>query len=270
VLARASEGAGAKVIIDDIVLDSPTDVDAPVWDRIVSDAKREPITKGEASSGDDWLEALKEVGLRGRLQSEGYYTANVTAEAEVISSSPTLEHVVIHAHVRGGTQYKLSGVQFRNQDPEKCLVHSTEELRNLIPLHDGDVFSAEKVRNGLDELSRFYNSQGYIDFVAGVETQSDDMQREIALTLSLDEGVQFRLGQIEVVGLGAMLEKEFRSKVRAGDLVNTQLIANFYKDHKSELPEEVLPEDSVFRRNFKGKVVDAFFDFRSCSQLLQH
>ena len=88
------------------------------------------------------------------------------------------------------------------------------------------------------------------------------------MLLSLDEGVQFRLGQIETVGLNARLESELRSTVRSGDVMN--LRADFYQNHKSELPEAVLPEDSQFRCNIKEKTVDALFDFRSCSQLLQN
>jgi len=76
-------------------------------------------------------------------------------------------------------------------------------------------------------------------------------------------------GQIETVGLEATLEKEIRSTVKSGDVVNLKAIADFYQNHKSELPEEALPEDSQFRRNVKEKTVDAFFDFRSCSELLQ-
>jgi outer membrane protein assembly factor BamA len=265
ILETASEPSGPKVVIDDLVLDGNTDVSETVWNAVVSG------TKAKIFSGDSWVDELKEVDLRGGLRNRGYFKAEVSAEARVISSSPVLEHVVVRAHVRGGPQYTLSGVRFRNMDSEeKHLVFSAEELRVLIPLHDGDVFSAEKVRNGLDALRRYYSSRGYIDFVAGVETQIDDTQQRIAVLLLLDEGVQFRLGQIETVGLDARLENQLRLTVRSGDVVNLQVIADFYQNHKSELPEDVLPEDTQFRRNFKEKTVDAILDFRSCSQLLQN
>jgi len=263
-LAGESEPAGPKVIIDDIVLDSSTDVAATVWNQIVSETKR------QAFSGDNWVEELREVNFRGELQNHGYFTPDVAAEGKVVSSSPTLQHVVVHARVRGGIRYKLSDIQFRSQDPDRHLAYSTEELRILIPLHDGDIFSIEKVRNGIDALRRYYDSRGYIDFVAGVETQIDDTQQQIAVLLSLDEGIQFRLAEIETVGLDARHEKELRSIVKSGGVVNLQVIADFYRNHKSELPEEVLPEDTQFRRNIEQKTVDAFFDFRSCSQLLQN
>ena len=260
-LATASEPAGPTVVVDDVVLDGATDVSEAVWNRIVSE------TKAETFSGDAWVDALREVYLRGGLQNQGYYKAEVTAEAKVVSSSPALEHVVVHASVRGGTQYTLSGVQFQNVDSERHFAFSAEELGALIQLRDGDVFSVEKVREGLDSLRRYYGSHGYIDFVATPKTEIDEMHQQIALVLSLQEGLQFRVGNIEIVGLDTALEKDLRSRIKSGDTVNFELIVDFYQEHKSELPEEVLPEDTVLQRNVIEHIADAFFDFRSCSQL---
>lgn len=260
-LATKSEPVGPKILIDDIVLDGTTDVADSVWKSVVSE------TKGEIFSGDAWVDSMKEVSLRSGLQNQGYLKADVTAEGEIVSSSPALEHVVVHARVRGGTRYTLSGVQFHSVYSDEHLAFSEEELRPLIPLHDRDIFSVEKVREGLEALRRYYSSHGYIDFVAAPEPEVDEMHQQIALVLSLQEGPQFRLGNIEIVGLDSALETNLRSKITSGEILNYQLIADFYRDHKSELPEEVLPEDIVFHRNMKERTADALFDFRSCSQL---
>jgi outer membrane protein assembly factor BamA len=155
---------------------------------------------------------------------------------------------------------------FRSRE-DLALAFSAEELGALIQLRDGDVFSVEKVREGLDALRRYYGSHGYIDFVATPKTEIDEMHQQIALVLSLQEGLQFRVGNIEIVGLDTALEKDLRSRIKSGDTVNFELIVDFYQEHKSELPEEVLPEDTALQRNVIEHVADAFFDFRSCSQL---
>jgi hypothetical protein len=100
-----------------------------------------------------------------------------------------------------------------------------------------------------------------------LEPANCETHQQIALVLSLQEGPQFRLGNIEIVGLDSALETELRSKIMSGEILNYQLIADFYRDHKSELPEEVLPQDIEFHRNMKERTADALFDFRSCSQL---
>jgi len=261
ILATESEPSGPKAVIDDLVLDGSTDVAETVWNQIVSE------TKGLTFSGDGWVSELSEVGLRLGLQNQGYFKAEATAEAKVVSSSPVLQHVVVHARVRGGPRYTLSAVQFHAFDPDKHVAFSSEELRPLIPLHEGDILSTAKAREGLEALRRYYDSHGYIDFVGTPETEIDEIHQRIALVILLDEGPQFRLGSIEIVGLNSMLEDELRSKVRPGDILNIQLINDFYREHKSELPDEVLPEDAEFHRHIKERTADAFFDFRSCSQL---
>ena len=85
--------------------------------------------------------------------------------------------------------------------------------------------------------------------------------------MALDEGIQFRPGNTEIAGLNATLEGELQSKIRPGDVLRGQVIADFYQDHKSELPEEVLAEDTAFHRNIKERTADHCLIFRSCSQL---
>jgi outer membrane protein assembly factor BamA len=260
-LATATDPRGPQVVVDNVVLDGTTDVAESIWNGIVSE------TKAEMFLGDAWLDQLREVNLRGGLENHGYLKVEVSTEAKVISSSPALEHVVVHARLRVGPQYTLSGVQSRNVDSEGHLAFSAEELRTLVPLHEGDLFSAEKVREAITALTKYYGAHGYIDFVAEPKTEIDDVHQQVAWVVSLQEGLQFRLGDIEIIGLDSTLEKELRSKIRTGDILNFQLIVDFYREHKSELPEEVLPEDTVLRRNIKERTADALFDFRSCSQL---
>ena len=93
------------------------------------------------------------------------------------------------------------------------------------------------------------------------------MNQQIALVLSLQEGFQWRVGNIEIVGLTPAVESELRSKIKTGDILNSQRIDDFYHGHKSELPGEVRPEDTQFHFNVKERTAGALFDFRSCSQV---
>jgi hypothetical protein len=71
------------------------------------------------------------------------------------------------------------------------------------------------------------------------------------------------------LGLDSALENQLQLKIRSGDLLNFQLIVDFYQEHKSELPDEVLPEDTQFIHHVKERTADVLFDFRSCAQLQQ-
>jgi hypothetical protein len=255
---------GPEVIIDDVTMDGATDVPDTVWNQIVSEIKATKFV------GTDWINGLQEVGLRGGLQNYGYFEAVVGAQVKVITASPTLQHVSISTHVNAGPQFQLANVQFRNEDSsETDISFSAEELRPLVPLHDGDIFRVPKVREGLDALRKYYSSHGYIDFVSVPELKIDDMRQQITLVIALQPGPQYRLGNIEDLGLNSALENQLRSRIRSGDLLNFQLMVDFYREHKSELPDEVLPDDTQFIRQMRERTADALFDFRSCAQLQQ-
>jgi outer membrane protein assembly factor BamA len=161
---------GPEIVIDDITMDGATDVQDTVWNQIVSDIKATKFV------GTDWVDELREVGLRGGLQNYGYFEPFVSAQAKVITSSPTLQHVSVSAHVNAGPQYTLSKVQFRNQDSSEAhIAFSAEELRPLVPLHDGDLFSVQKVRQAMEALTRYYGSYGYVDFVPQPDPKVDEI-----------------------------------------------------------------------------------------------
>jgi len=44
--------------------------------------------KGETFSGDAWVDELRDVYLLGALQNQGYLKAELTANTELVSSSP--------------------------------------------------------------------------------------------------------------------------------------------------------------------------------------
>jgi hypothetical protein len=115
--------------------------------------------------------------------------------------------------------------------------------------------------------SPVWQSTHPVAYVRLISRPIDDVHQQVALVVSLQEGLKFRLGDIEIIGLDSTLGKELRSKIRTGEILNFQLIVDFYQEHKSELPEEVLPEDTELRRNIKERTADALFDFRSSSQL---
>jgi outer membrane protein assembly factor BamA len=261
-MVMSTQLPGPEIIIDEVKMDGATDVPDTVWNQIVSEIKATKFV------GTDWVDGLQEVGLRGGLQNYGYFEAMVSAQVKVITASPTLQHVSISTHVNAGPQFQLVKVQFRNEDSSEADIEvSAEELRRLVPLHDGDIFSVLKVREGLDALRKYYSSHGYIDFVSVPELKVDDVHQQITVVISLQAGPQYRLGNIEVMGLNSVLENQLRSILRSGNLLNFQLIVDFYQEHRSELPDEVFPEETQFIRHIKERTADALFDFRTCAQL---
>jgi outer membrane protein assembly factor BamA len=80
-------------------------------------------------------------------------------------------------------------------------VFPPSELRNHIPLDDGDVFDLGRIRQGIVAVSRLYTSLGYTNFTASPDIRIDHNHQSVSVVFELNEDQQFRLGSVEVLGL---------------------------------------------------------------------
>ena len=129
------------------------------------------------------------------LQDDGYFNAQVSARALPLAADKSQYNIVLQV-VSTGPQYRLGDLNI-----VKATWFPTAQLRDLIPVQRGEIFSSEKIAAGLANLRQLYNSQGYINFVSVPHTQLDDASAVANLTIMLDEGKQFRLRRVEVLGL---------------------------------------------------------------------
>jgi outer membrane protein assembly factor BamA len=144
-------------------------------------------------------------------------------------------------------------------------VFSAEELRNLIPLQDGDILSAEKIRDGLAALGQLYGEHGYIDFVAAPLTDIDDEHQIVSLTIDLIEDKQFRIGKIEVSGLDARLQNALAWNIKPGDVFDNRMFEKFFETNQSVLPPGAsMSKNSRLNRSMGNGTVDVVFNFSPC------
>jgi outer membrane protein assembly factor BamA len=206
-----------KVVIDSVAFDGPTSLSSSVRDRLVAELKEHAAH----SAGTRWLEEWNEVVVKDAWRDEGFFKITSTAEAQIISSDATEQHVSVAVHFDEGMQYRLKDIRFGKEPkivpadaddgqttvlvlPKKVefhefhdtehldadLIFRPEELRKRILLNDGDVLDASKIKEGLGALIRLYRSRGYVDFAATPETITDDKSAMISLVMVLDEGTQ--------------------------------------------------------------------------------
>jgi len=212
-------------------------------------------------SKSDCLEASLEEARDG-LRQYGYMYAKVSARATVLSSDPEEERIAVAFVVSEGRPYRLEGIQIANAH-----VFSPGELRNLIPLQDGDVFNLHMVRKGLENLTRLYESQGYINFTADPDLRFDNAYGRISMVLDLQEGRQFRVGSVEILGQNqGDSEHALKIKLKPGDLFNPALINEFFSENKSLLPADISKEDTYITQNNRDSTVSILIDARDCPE----
>jgi len=256
-----------RIIVDDVKFDGPIHVSDAVRQQVLSDLKQ-PDFNDNPDSESAWLGEIQAVGLMGVWQDQGFFKVEATAKEEFIRNDSTGKHVRIIAHINEGPQFRLGDVQFRSSDPGEPLAFRPEELRRLIPMSEGDILSASKLREGLDALRNLYASHGYIDFVATPLTDIDDIRQRISLLMELDQQKQFRVASVEVYGLDQKTETLLKSKLKPGDVYNWQVVEDFLKQNASALPPDISPSDIELRRNVKRGTVDLRFNiFQGCPSL---
>jgi hypothetical protein len=269
VRAKIAATAGATVpartvVVDEVKFDGPTRLPVSTRERLVTELKQNTF---QAGSG--WLEEIQSWPIGGAWQVDGFFKANVAASASVINIDSTVEHVLLTIHADEGNQYELGDIQFRSSDPTVALIFSTAELRNLFKMHEGDILSAQKIRDALDALKELYGSRGYIDFVATPLTDIHDETGRISLIMELDQEKQFRLAKIEVLGTDPNMVALVKSKFKPVDVFSSQLIERFLAENKSSLPPDVSFHDIDLHRDINHGTVDMRFNFQTCEQLRQ-
>jgi outer membrane protein assembly factor BamA len=263
----ATPGATAlkqTVIIDDVKFDGATVMPDSVRERLVAELKQRSY-----DAGSRWLEEIQDGSILGVWQDEGFLKVLPTARAQTVRTDGTVQHVSLTVHIDEGLQNKLGDVRFLSSDPAVPLIFSTEELRNMIPVREGEIFNVQKIREGLDAMRRLYVSHGYIDFVVSVTTDIDGEHQRILLTLEIDQGEQYRIGKVEVFGPNPQMENLLKSTLKPGEIYKDQVLQTFLKEHKASLPPDVSFQDIDFHRDLKSGTVDLRFNFQTCAQLRQ-
>lgn len=216
-------------------------------------------------AGSGWLARAWET-VRGAWQDRGYFQAVVDVEPQKVSASASQRYVSFKIHVDPGPLYRVAEVHLRAANPGEKLVFSEPRLRDLIPLHPGEILNLRKAREGLSALRELYASKGYIDFAAVPGFQIDNRTDRVTLSLFLDQGKQYRVGSVQIYGLDPYLKPKLRARIVPGSVFDWSRVLDFYEAEKESLLPGVSPADDEIRRDPKTGKVDLILDFRACPE----
>jgi outer membrane protein assembly factor BamA len=249
-----------KIIIDSVEFEGAILLPLSIRDELFTSLKQRAF-----DGNSKWLQEV-ELAAIGTWQDHGFFQAMVNVTPRPVGGDATTQRVALTVHVNEGQQYRLSEIVIRPADIAftEATAFPREELRKLVPLEDGEIFSTAKIRQGLDALRNFYASKGYIDFTAIPLTDIDAEGRLIGLILELDEQKQFRFARIETSGLDSKLEEVLKERLRPGDIFNHKLVKDFFEEFKGVLPAGASIANVDIRRNPEKGTVDFLLDLRPC------
>ena len=164
--------------------------------------------------------------------------------------------VDIKLPVEEGDRFHLKEITFSGNKA----VTDTCRLRALFKIKDGDIFDAEAIRKGLENLRKAYAALGYINFTPVPNTDADDEKKTISLRIDLDEGKQFYVRRIEFQGNTTTRDKVIRRELalEEGQVYNGNLWElSLLRLNQLQYFEALKPEqDSEIKQNVQDGTVD--------------
>jgi len=202
-------------------------------------------------------------GVRAGWQDRGYFKVQVTGETKTLTSSPVSQRIAMSVHVDEGSRYNLKDIRFKNNKAIK----SVAILRGFFPIAEGETLSREKIGEGLENLRKAYGELGYINFTSVPDTKFDDENRLISLEIVFDEGKQFRVGNVNVLGLEESAREQILKTlpIKRGQIYSSRLWEESLLKYASMFPDCDCPNHEQLREGNKSGVVTITLDFRPCS-----
>lgn len=209
-----------------------------------------------------WVFNLVEIPIKTALQNRGYFKCAVEGTPFLVRAGAHERRYVVRVAIESGAQYRLNDIRIQN-----AKLFSLTELRNLIPLHTGDIVDFSKVQFGMGSIHDLYASRGYIDTGMGLDSEineEDSSLMDLVLTV-WESDRQYHVGRVEILGLARSAKNLLMSQVEPGQVFDGVSFNGFFEENKSLLPSEVSLQDAIrVRRDLSDNTVEIVVDFRCC------
>jgi len=255
-----------KIQLRKIVFEDATLLSAEEQNQILKKLREEDsqdtdhVTSAELSG---FADAAAE-RVREAYQDKGYFKANVSANFKLVTVDPSAKQMDILVKVQEtGQRYLLRDIQWKNMT-----VFPEQQLQDLMPIHSGEIFSREKIAEGLDNARKLYGSRGYINMILIPNTKIDEAETTIALEIDVDEGSEFTFGGAAFSGLTSdqtRVALESLAPLR-GEPYNSVTLDDIFKRLRPILPIcAKLDHGQQTDTDARNHVVRVFFDFEECA-----
>ena len=248
-----AQPSGPEISIAEVIFSGAFQMATPDQDEIAASIKQR--TRGNS------LDEVTDEGLetaRADWQNQGYFKVQVSGEARILTSTPVSQRVALSVHVDEGLRYRLAEITFKHNRA----ISNVGVLRRFFAIDNGDIVNRDKIAKGLESLRIAYGDLGYINFTLIPNTKIDDESKLISIDIDFDEGKQFYIGGVNILGLNEPARQELLKNfpMKPGQVYNGRLFYSFLEKYIPMFP------DGVSRGlDEKAGTVTFTFDFRPCS-----
>lgn len=187
---------GNKAFSDDTLLDE-IKLTTPGWFTWYTKADQYSKQK---LAGD--IESLKSFYL-----NRGYIEMQV--ESTQVSITPDKKDIYITININEGDKYTVSNIKLEGE-----LFGREAELKSLLQLKSGDVYSGEKLADSVKKISERLGNFGYAFANVNANPELNREKKEAAFTIFIDPGKRVYVRRINITGNSTTRDEVIRRELR--------------------------------------------------------
>ena len=193
----------------------------------------------------DWFSSMDEYAkpklaadlesIKSYYQDRGYI--RFTIDSTQVSITPDRKDIYVTINVTEGEQYTIREVKLAGE-----LVVDEDQLRPLLLVKPGELFSRREMTEAKDLLTRRLGNEGYAFARVNIIPEIDDESREVVLTYFLEPGKKVYVRRINFIGNFKTQDEVLRREMRlmeGGELANSKLERSKIRLQRLSYVEEV-------------------------------
>lgn len=145
--------------------------------------------------------------LKSFYMNQGYLEFAV--ESTQVSISPDKQNVYITANLNEGERYQVSSVKLAGD-----FALTEDELKKLVTVKAGDVFSRERLNASTKAISERLGKEGYAFANVNASPEIDKEKRKVAFTIFVDPGKRVYVRRINLAGNTKTRDEVIRREIR--------------------------------------------------------
>ncbi|PKO94211.1 MAG: outer membrane protein assembly factor BamA [Betaproteobacteria bacterium HGW-Betaproteobacteria-10] len=145
--------------------------------------------------------------LKSFYMNQGYLEFAV--ESTQVSISPDKQDVYITANLNEGERYQVSSVKLAGD-----FTLSEDELKKLVTVKAGDVFSRERLNESTKAIGERLGKEGYAFANVNASPEIDKDKRKVAFTIFIDPGKRVYVRRINLAGNTKTRDEVIRREIR--------------------------------------------------------
>ena len=139
--------------------------------------------------------------------NRGYLELQI--ESTQVSITPDKKDIYITINITEGEKYTVSGVKLEGE-----MFGREEELKSVLQLKSGDIYSGEKLAESVKKISERMGNFGYAFANVNANPELSREKKEVAFTILIDPGKRVYVRRINVVGNNKTRDEVVRRELR--------------------------------------------------------